>query len=324
MSRPEYTSVFRDEINEYIDIKIENGYEESSFTSILRKFDKFCAENCVNEKYFDEELAEKWLKRRDDEKPTTHYSRINCVKNFLIFLRLKKLPVYVTRDIRFHPTEFKPHIYTPEETGRYFWEVDHYEFPNCRRIEIELPVIFRILYSCGTRLNETLGIRKCDVDLNKGTLLLNETKNKSQRLIVVSDNMNDLLKQYADKCFYMYSEKEYIFVNAAGKRLSGKDLDIIHHEILFRAGIPYIGGNYGPRIHDWRSTFAVNSFRQMGDSGMDMYVCLPILSAYMGHKTIYAAEQYLQLTLDHFPYLEEKMKDKMNRIFDGRVIYEDN
>ena len=162
------------------------------------------------------------------------------------------------------------------------------------------------------------------MNLNKGTLLLNETKNKNQRMIVISDDLNNLLKQYADKCFYMYSENDYIFVNAAGRRMRGDTLDTIHREILSRAGIPYIGGNYGPRIHDWRSTFAVNSFRQMGDAGMDMYVCLPILSAYMGHKTIYATEQYLQLTLDHFPYLEEKMKNKMNRIFDGRIIYEDN
>lgn len=324
MRRPEYTSVFKDEINEYIDFKIENGYEELSFKTNLRNFDRFCVENSLNKKSFDEELADKWLKRKPDEKPTTHYSRINCVKNFLIFLRLKGLPVYVTRDIRFHPTEFKPHIYTPSETERYFWEVDHYQCLCSRRTEIELPVIFRILYSCGTRINETLGIRKCDVNLNKGTLLLNETKNKNQRMIVISDDLNNLLKQYADKCFYMYSENDYIFVNAAGRRMRGDTLDTIHREILSRAGIPYIGGNYGPRIHDWRSTFAVNSFRQMGDAGMDMYVCLPILSAYMGHKTIYATEQYLQLTLDHFPYLEEKMKNKMNRIFDGRIIYEDN
>ena len=180
MRRPEYTSVFKDEINEYIDFKIENGYEELSFKTNLRNFDRFCVENSLSKKSFDEELADKWLKRKPDEKPTTHYSRINCVKNFLIFLRLKGLPVHVTRDIRFHPTEFKPHIYTPGETERYFWEVDHYQCLCSRRTEIELPVIFRILYSCGTRLNETLGIRKCDVDLNKGTLLLNETKNKNQ------------------------------------------------------------------------------------------------------------------------------------------------
>ena len=88
MRRPEYTSVFKDEINEYIDFKIENGYEELSFKTNLRNFDRFCVENSLNKKSFDEELADKWLKRKPDEKPTTHYSRINCVKNFLIFLRL--------------------------------------------------------------------------------------------------------------------------------------------------------------------------------------------------------------------------------------------
>ena len=50
MRRPEYTSVFKDEINEYIDFKIENGYEELSFKTNLRNFDRFCVENSLNKK----------------------------------------------------------------------------------------------------------------------------------------------------------------------------------------------------------------------------------------------------------------------------------
>ena len=37
---------------------------------------------------------------------------------------------------------------------------------------------------------------------------------------------------------------------------------------------------------------AVYSFKQMTDSGLDMYVALPILSTYLGHKTIFATEKY--------------------------------
>ena len=46
----------------------------------------------------------------------------------------------------------------------------------------------------------------------------------------------------------------------------------------------------------------------MIDSGMDMYVALPILSTYLGHKTIYATEHYVRLALSIFPYIEEKFE----------------
>ena len=322
--RPTFQSIFKDEMYEYLDIRKENGFDEKSFISGLKLFDSFCTNAGISEKAFSKEDANDWVARRMNEGSTTHYSRINCVKQFLIFMRLKGMPVYVTRDIRFHPTEFKPHIYTSDEIEKYFWEVDHFKFPFSRIKEIEIPVIFRILYCCGTRITETLSIKKKDINLKTGIITLNETKNKNQRMIVISDELNDLLTEYANKCFYMYSDNDFIFVNKSGRRMSGDMINEIHLQILNRTGIPHYGDNKGPRVHDWRSTFAVNAFRKLSDSGMDMYVALPIISAYMGHKTIYATEQYLQLTLDHFPYLQEKMKNKMNRVFDGRILYEDN
>jgi hypothetical protein len=59
----------------------------------------------------------------------------------------------------------------------------------------------------------------------------------------------------------------------------------------------------------------------MVDSGLDMYVALPILSAYLGHKSISATEQYARLTMSMFPYIEEKFKYKLEKVFAG-VDYE--
>ena len=59
----------------------------------------------------------------------------------------------------------------------------------------------------------------------------------------------------------------------------------------------------------------------MTDSGLDMYVALPILSTYLGHKTIFATEKYVRLTLQLFPYIEEKFHLMVDRIF-GNVVKE--
>lgn len=90
------------------------------------------------------------------------------------------------------------------------------------------------------------------------------------------------------------------------------------------AGIPYLGERNGPRIHDWRHTFVVKSFKQMIDSGMDMYTSLPILSTYLGHKSIYSTEKYLRLTMSLYKYIEDKCRKQMEDIFGLEENHEKN
>jgi integrase len=141
---------------------------------------------------------------------------------------------------------------------------------------------------------------------------------------VLSDELKDLMAQYADKIFYSLEETGYIFTTANGKRLSGDVIYELHRKFLSNAGIPYIGNGNGPRIHDWRHTFAVRSFKQLVDSGVDLYVALPVLSTYLGHKTIYATEKYLRLTVSIYPYIEEKWKASIDDIFGKAVTYEED
>ena len=317
MKQPIFYSSFASEIYSYLDHRESSGY--NSNTVNLRKFDNFCVQQGLSEPVFTTETAVKWLERRENEATTTHYARINSIKQFLIFLSHKDYDVFVTNDIRFRPTQFKPHIYTDDEIRRYFHAVDTYESSWSRNKAIQYPVLFRLLYCCGTRINETLGIRKRDVDLEGGIIKLMETKNDCERYVVLRDDLGDLMKQFAEKSFYLLGDRDYIFTNSKGERMTGERVYRAHRFFLRKAEIPYLGGGYGPRVHDWRHTMAVRSFKQMIDTGMDLYVALPILSTYLGHKTIFATEQYIRLTMEIYPYIEEKCRAKMEKVF-GEVF----
>lgn len=323
MARYEFSSVFAEEIQNYISDKSVAGFDGEHIRRSLISFDRFCVEQELKEPVFTTFHASRWLERKESEAHTTHYSRINTSKHFLRYLNVKGYDVYVVRDVKYKGTDFRPHIYTDSETEKYFMAVDSHTSGKDRKDAIQYPVIFRILYCCGTRINETLGIRKQDVDLAKGILLLNEAKNNKQRYVVMGDDLRQLMKAYADKCFYLLDDTDYIFTNANGGRMSEYTVYKKHREFLFQAGIPYIGGGNGPRIHDWRHHMAVYAFKQMADAGLDMYVALPILSTYLGHKTIFATEKYVRLTLQLFPYIEEKFHPMVERIFGGKAD-EDN
>ena len=317
MARNEFSSVFASEIKAYIADRVAAGYDERSCRVYMIAFDRFCNAQGMTRPVFTVRDASAWLEQRDTEAHTTHYSRVNASKQFLAYLSIKGYDVYVVRDVKYKGTDFQPHIYTDEESVRYFRAVDSYSSTANRKDALQYPVIFRILYCCGTRINETLGIKKEDVDLDKGIIKLNESKNNKQRYVVCGEDLRQLLNDYANRCFYMLADDDYIFSNANGGRIDEKSVYENHRAFLRQAGIPYVGGGEGPRIHDWRHHMAVYSFKQLTDSGLDMYVALPILSTYLGHKTIFATEKYVRLTLQLFPYIEEKFRGMAERIFGG-------
>jgi len=318
MSRPTYNSVFANHISLFLDFREKGGvkYMYPDYFH-LKKLDVFFLQEGFTEISFSRDQAIKWKQRSEYESCSTQYERINITKRFFEYLFIQGFPVAQIKDIRHPKTGFAPHIYTDDEIDKYFRALDTYESGKDRKHKIQLPVLFRIMLCCGTRITETITLLKKDVDLDSGILRLSETKNAKQRYVVMSDSLLSLMKAYADKTFYALSDNDYIFTSVRQRYLSASAVSGIHHKILQHAGIPNRGsGRYGKRVHDWRHTFAVRAFKQMIDSGSDMYVALPVLSVYLGHNNIYSTERYLRLTTSMYPYLNEKFKKNLDEIFE--------
>lgn len=309
------TSVFGDEMRTYLVMKAAHGFQMKSYYYQLKIFDQFCIQSGVIAPVFTMKDAHAWSMVDGDEGDRRYCNRLSVAKNFLVYINAKGYDVAIPESVPYKESEFKPHIYTDDETARYFNAIDRYYTERAKINSVQFPVMFRLFYCCGTRLNETLCIRVRDLDLREGTIRLTETKNHKERFVVMGDDLMDLMVSYADKYFYLLSEDDYIFNSSRGTLYSKDRIYTIHRETLQYAGIPFYGDKKGPRIHDWRHTFAVRSFKQMIDSGMDMYTSLPILSTYLGHKSIYDTEKYLRLTMSIYPYIEEKCRDQMEAVF---------
>ena len=94
MGRPVFKSGFAAEINAYIDYKVASGYKENSFYFILHDFDHFCIHREINTVTFTRADADSWSEKRETESSTSHYARVNKVKCFMEYLRLKGYDVY--------------------------------------------------------------------------------------------------------------------------------------------------------------------------------------------------------------------------------------
>ncbi|MDD4010169.1 MAG: tyrosine-type recombinase/integrase [Fermentimonas sp.] len=308
-------SIFADEMRNYLSIKVSHGFQMTSYFYQLKIFDQFCIERGITSPVLTMKDAHEWIQIDGDEGDRRYCNRLSIARNFLIYLNAKNYDIAIPDSMPYKRSDFKPHIYTDDETSRYFKAIDRYYTARAKVNSIQFPVMFRLFYCCGTRLNETLGIQLKDINLKEGTIRLRETKNHKERYIVLGDDLLELMIAYADKYFYQLDRDDYIFNSGRGSRYSKDRIYTVHRETLQYAGIPYHGDKEGPRIHDWRHTFAVKSFKRMIDSGMDMYASLPILSTYLGHKNIYDTEKYLRLTMSIYPYIEEKCKYQMEAVF---------
>lgn len=320
-----YKSLFKQEFNDYIEFRTNNGVTSVHYQCSLKKLDIFLQENCMStaEKRLSKEMTDAWICQTPGESDITHYRRVNDTKHFVSYLLARGYDVHLFWDVRSPSYNFVPYIYSQEETLRYFQAVDSYAFTSERECinmlsRVMIPVLFRILYGCGTRITETLNIRKCDVNLEEGLILLRkETKNDKERIVVMEESLTELMRSFADKTFYMLKEDDYIFHNASGRAYSSDRIRDIHEKLLKQAGIPRRGKEIGPRIHDWRHTWAVNAFKKLSDAGYDLYVALPIISTYMGHKKVDATEKYLKLIKQMYPEIDAKATARFESIMKG-------
>jgi len=83
--------------------------------------------------------------------------------------------------------------------------------PPFESVQLVLPLLFRILIGCELRITEALNIQKKDVDLKKGTLLLLNTKNNKERIILIADSLHKAYRDYTLRIQFVRgaNESEY-------------------------------------------------------------------------------------------------------------------
>jgi integrase len=81
----------------------------------------------------------------------------------------------------------------------------------------KIPMLLRILYGCGTRLGETLALRRKDIDFENQTIFFRETKRKKERLIPTHDSLMNTLEKYCSVLGITGLPDAYLFPGATHK-----------------------------------------------------------------------------------------------------------
>lgn len=157
-----------------------------------------------------------------------------------------------------------------------------------------------LLASTGLRPGEALNFDLSDVDLDKGILLIRNTKFGKSRFVPVTDSTHAALECYAKRrqklCRPVWTEA--FLVSENGKRLEGSAARRTFAKLSCSIGIrkPVAGKRVGrgPRQQDLRHTFATRKLIEWYRTGIDVTLMMPTLSTYLGHGSVQATYWYIQ------------------------------
>jgi len=313
---------FQQMVDSYILEKRSLGFKYERETRMLRRITALQIELDQGSPLLSKETVLKWIERTSWESETNRSHRINlirCLGKYMIRIGYK---AYVIPD-KFAPIKdytYMPYIFSENELRALLLSVDVFsKKTTSEHASLVLPLLFRILIGCGLRITEALTIEKQDVDLEKRTLLLLNTKNKKERLIPIADSLCEACRKYALKIQFLRNAKEskYFFPNPEGKAYSSATAYSLFRQILRLAGISHGGRGKGPRLHDLRHTFAVRVLKKWVLEGKNLTTAMPYLSIYMGHMGLKATQHYVKLTSDMFPELIKTVEDKFGWIIPG-------
>lgn len=305
---PEFKSVFADNIQKFVAYKRAQGYKYKTEEILLAGFDKWCIKQGINMAVLDDERISAWLAKRDSESPKTHTIRVQLLGQFSKFLHILGDSDYVVpAPVRVPSLSFVPYIFSRDELVAMFRVMDSMKesatLPHNREI---YPMFFRLLYGCGFRVSELCNLKKVNVDCKNGIITVMGAKENIDRLVPLSEPLTDCIRVYMQKMNLLVPNTLYVFPNRIGENIAEVSVYGKFRDILFKAGIPHYGRGKGPRLHDFRHTFAVHSMQKMADEGMDLYCTLPILSTYLGHADASSTEKYQLLTEEmHGSLLEQ-------------------
>ena len=139
-------------------------------------------------------------------------------------------------------------------------------------------LILEFFYGSGIRLSELRNLRLEDVDYKKQLILINQGKNKKDRICPISSVAMRLLKKYLEKVREKLKGKEnYIFLGPRGRKMNAK--------VPWRIVKKY--GEYSP--HKYRHAYATHLLQ----NGMKE----TSLQRLLGHSRLSTTQVYTKVTI---------------------------
>jgi integrase/recombinase XerD len=175
---------------------------------------------------------------------------IAALRSFFRFLSLERVRADNPADSLESPSRAKrlPRVFTPEQVDSLLSSI-----PLDTPYGVRDRALFELVYSCGLRVSEAVGLSLPDVDFRGKTVIVRGKGNK-ERMVPFGEAASRCLREYlegARPSLVGRGGTQALFVNNLGKRLSRKGAWKRFQELELRSGVE-------GKIHTLRHSFATH------------------------------------------------------------------
>ncbi len=301
-----FESFLAQQLKRYLIYRKNLGYAYKNSVVNLKIFDQYLKKRKIKNEILTPSF---FLNMRTDLKMEAGTVNVIISNIRTFFQYLMRIGIYKENPLQDIPklqeNQFIPYIFSPEETDRLLLAV-------CRRFR-KNPEHFLLDYSrymallllsrCGMRISEPLKLQFKHYRIEEGTLYIEKTKFKKDRLIPMPASTAIEMKNYLQtrKSIAVVDHNPYLLSGIKNRKLSHTSFRLVFDKAVKDIGIDHsrqiVGSTtFGPPTpHCLRHSFAINTLKNIRQRGKSAQHALPVLATYMGHKKFEHTVEYLKM-----------------------------
>jgi integrase/recombinase XerD len=258
-----YKGQFKKYIQNHIQLKKAIGYKYDTEAIQLKRFDEFTIEKYPDATHLTKEMVLDWCSKKSYEAQANQCSRVSIIRQFAHYLDSIGINAYsIPKNYYPREKQYVPYIYSNDELSKFFAETDKCKFSSESPYRhLIMPVIFRMIYMCGLRASEARLLKIFDVDLEAGILSIHHSKKDNSRLVPMSECLTRRCRAFYKQVHFNSMPEDYYFPSLNKKPMTIGNLYKNFRRFLWRAKISHGGMGKGPRIYDFRHTYAVHCLK---------------------------------------------------------------
>lgn len=325
-----YSSRLASHIKSFVASKRASGFSYNNEAKFLNAFDRWLREHPgFDTGELTKDIVSVWCVKRPTENFNSRNYRVDPVRALAKFMITMGHDAYVAPTFKRHPREV-PYVPSFEEFSKFINFVDNeyteellvikrsqnkYKQLLSLRLAIILPVMFRMYFCTGMRLNEVTRLKVNNVNWETGKILIKEAKNDKQRYIYITLEFLDLLKRCQNALHDTGLFSEWLFpatrtpyTNIKGPTVSNRFMD------AWLKCFPDSNKEARrPTIRELRNAFVVHRITRWCLEGKDVDALMPYLSRHLGHESIDETYGYFRQIEHLVPAVREFLN--RNRVF---------
>jgi integrase/recombinase XerD len=284
----------RKSLDEYLSIRRKLGFKLQRAGKLLHDFVSFAEKESVS--FITAELALRWATQSKDCQTAWSAQRLGIVRGFAKYQSVMdpRTEILSQALLPYRYRRKLPYIYSIDEIKRLINTAQQLQSPLDLRAAT-YSTFFGLLAATGMRISEPIGLNRKDVNLMKGVLTVYKTKFGKSRWVPIHPTTQKALKQYDRLRSKVFPKPrtDSFFISEQGTRLTYSTVRNTFVKLSQQIGLRGPHDSHGPRLHDFRHSFATSTLLTWYRNGMDVDRHMPELSTYIGHARVSDTYWYL-------------------------------